>query len=263
MISFADGLILDGHDEYVDITYKTVVNGEEVEVAELRNAGTYTVTVALNDKFAEANPNYTISAPAVATYTILRATVNVTISTEGYVAGTQDSNGSKKLIAAYDSNKTSYEIGYSIKNMSGLPQELQLPKSQTELVFENEITGSGRYAFSIKLKTVDGGLDINNYRLEGALGMLELTTKTVESTSSNASITVVNAIVANKLVAKELEQGKGNGSDIELWSNVNEYMPYIDSHAKLASVVRLGLYCDDTLVNVSYTHLTLPTNREV
>ncbi|MDE7372470.1 MAG: hypothetical protein K2N18_00235, partial [Clostridia bacterium] len=240
-----DGMIKSVCDitaDMVDISYEVLSGDEYVAVSDgIRNAGIYRITVALNDKFAEDNSNY-LKETVVATYTVLRALVDVTISTDGY--NEKVGTSVKPLVAEFNANKTSYEIGYSIANMPELAEDIQLPKTQTALVFEKEINSPGRYAFSIKI--TEGELDAGNYKLVGEQGVLELNTKTVET--DNASVSVGNAVVANKLIAKEIYEGRGNGADIDLWSNVNEYMAYIDSNAKLNAVVRLELYCDDTLV---------------
>ncbi|MCM1455968.1 MAG: hypothetical protein NC037_05540, partial [Bacteroides sp.] len=195
---------------HVNISY-AVLRGKDYEaVDEMRNAGTYRVTIELNSSFADDYPNYATDTVAV-TYKILTATVDVIISNVGY---TEVPNTSvKTLTAEYDSAKTSYEIAYDIINMSGLDAALQLPKSQTVLSFDKEITSAGRYPFSIKI--VKGDLDENNYKLVGAQGVLVLTTKNVEA--SDASINVGSNIVANRLVAKEITQDKGSGTDLGLW----------------------------------------------
>lgn len=240
-----DGMIKSVCDltaDMVDISYE-MLNGDEYAAISdgMRNAGVYRITVALNDKFEGENSNY-LKETVVATYTVLRALVDVTISAEGY--GEKVGTSVKTLVAEYDAVKTDYAIGYTIVNMSGLDEKVQLPKTQTDIVFEREISSPGRYAFSIKI--TEGALDAGNYKLVGEQGVLELNTKSVET--GNAAVSVGNAVVANRLVAKEISEGRGNGADIDLWSSVNEYMAYIDSNAKLDAVVRLELYCDDTLV---------------
>lgn len=242
MITYRTGGVLHVADDYADIYYEVLnADGEYVRVDEMRNAGTYRVTVAFNEKFAAENKNY-IAETATATFSILKAIVTVDISADGYTDGGV-ANGERTLISAYEPDKA-YAVGYSITNSTDTPDGLKLTKEQTELEIKGNIASAGRYPFEIKLK--EGTLDINNYRLVNAKGIIELTTKSVEN--GNASVKLDTETVVNRLVAKEIFEGKGNGSDIELWSAVKSYMPYIDKNASLASVVRLELYCDNNYV---------------
>lgn len=231
-------------DGYADISYEIKNDKEEfVPVDELRNAGVYRVTVKLNSRFAENNPNY-LAETVTATYNILKATVNVSISTEGYeVLSHLDSI--LKLGATYDQDKT-YDIDYSV-SMQNAPEDIILPKAQTTVKFERDIVSSGRYPFAVVI--TDGKFDKNNYRLVNNNGVLELTTKQVAN--ENGSVTLdENEVVANRLVAKKIVEGVASGTDLDLWTKVNNYMPYIDKNAKLASVVRLELYYDNNYVDL-------------
>lgn len=251
MITYRAGGLLDVKDGYADISYELLkANGEYESVDEMLNAGTYRVTVALNDTFEKNNPNH-YKETKTATYTVMKARVNVLISADGYTDGGVIM-GEKTLIASYDANRQ-YTVGYGISNSAETPTSLHLKADQTELEIKGDINSPGRYAFEIKLK--EGVLDINNYRLVDAKGVIELTTKTV--VNGNASVELESEAVVNRLVAKQIAEGKGSGSDIELWTSIKEYMPYVDKNASLASVVRLELYCDDRFVEYNGGNISL------
>ncbi len=255
MISYLSGVGISIRDGYADISYQMLNAKNEYEpVSEMRGAGTYRVVVALNDKFAENNPNYAAES-AIATYTILKSVVTVTISSEGYTEGAPNSDG-KTLVAPFDGSKDKYEIKYSISNMADAPESIHLPISQTEVNFKSDIVSAGRYPFEVVIK--EGEFDMHNYRLVGSKGVLELTTKSVSS--SNASVSLDTEAVVNTLVSKEITKSSSGGSDIDLWNSIDSHMPLIDKNATLASVVRLELYCNNTYVEYSDGNIDVKVN---
>ena len=242
-IDFADGVVIRSGD--ADITHEKLQGDAYVpaENNEMCDAGTYRVTIALNDKFAERNRNYN-KETVVATYTIMRAKVNVDISKDGYEKKTV-SGGVVTLSDMYDGERN-YQVAYSVSMDAGLPSDIVLPKEQTELKFENAITSSGRYAFNVQVK--DGKLNKDNYVIVGGKGVLELSTKFVAA--DNADITMTEAVVANRFEARVVDGELGSGKDMDLWSKIDLYMPHIDSNASIAAVVQVSLYYGKSVVDL-------------
>ena len=246
MIGYLDNGEVNIKSGHAEIKYEMQDGDKFVDVNELLNAGVYRVTVSLNDKFEESNPNYA-KETAVATYTILKAVVNVSISSEGYTE--KPTGGSvKRLAADYEQGKQ-YAISYDV-NMADSPASIAVPKSQTKVVFEKEINSSGLYPFAIVM--TDGELSPNNYRFANANGVLELSTNHVSTGGSELTI-VDKKVVANEFVATPIFKETSSGSDTELWLQIDKYMPHINSRANLASVVKLGLYYDGQLVQLDGT----------
>lgn len=244
LIDFADGVVIRSGD--ADIIHEKLQGDEYVPTAnnEMCDAGTYRVTIALNDRFAERNGNYN-KETVVATYTIMRAKVNVEISKDGYQKKTV-SGGVVTLSDMYDSERN-YQVTYSVSMDSSLPSEIVLPKSQTEIAFEKEISSSGRYSFNVMVK--DGELNKDNYVITGGRGVLELYTKFVEA--DNADITMTDAVVANRFEVRLVDGELGGGSDMDLWSKIDLYMPHIDNNASISAVVEVSLYYGKSLVNLN------------
>lgn len=250
MIGYLDNGEVNIKSGHAVIKYELQDGDKYVEVNELLNAGVYRVTVSLNDKFEESNPNYA-KETAVATYTILKAVVNVSISSEGYTE--KLTGGSIKHLAADYEQGKQYEISYTV-NMADSPAAIAVPKSQTTVVFEKQINASGVYPFAIVM--TDGELSPNNYRFANANGVLELATSYVSTGKSEVTI-VDKKVVANQFVATPIVKETSSGSDTELWSQIDKYMPHIDPRANLASVVKLGLYYDGQSVQLDGASLNV------
>ncbi len=250
MIGYLDNGEVNIKSGHAVIKYELQDGDKYVEVNELLNAGVYRVTVSLNDKFEESNPNYA-KETAVATYTILKAVVNVSISSEGYTE--KLTGGSIKHLAADYEQGKQYAISYTV-NMADSPAAIAVPKSQTTVVFEKQINASGVYPFAIVM--TDGELSPNNYRFANANGVLELATSHVST--GNSEVTIVDKkVVANQFVATPIVKETSSGSDTELWSQIDKYMPHIDPRANLASVVKLGLYYDGQSVQLDGASLNV------
>lgn len=244
MISYKSNAGISIIEGDVEFTYEMLVDNEYVPLDSktgMRNAGVYRVTGKLTEQFATRYKNFIGDESSTVTYNIIKAVVNVTVSGEGY----KKISNPLTLGATYEEGKK-YEIGYTI-SMNGYPNDIKLTENDTRLVFEKEITSSGRYHFNVEV--LDSVKDKENYNIVGAAGVLELTTKFVET--ANGSVSLEDDIVANRFVAHTVVEGKGNGFDAEMWSNVEQYMPYINEQAKLSAVVRLSLYYGTTAVNLN------------
>jgi len=233
--------------EYIDISYELLSKGEYKKVDKLLNAGTYRVTVSLNDAFKSVDANKNYAAETVyATFTILRAVVNVSISADGFDSSYVQ-NGNIVLVAPYEAGRT-FAPEYSLRMEEGVPANVAVTKENTQIVFAKEVTSAGKYAFSVEL--TDDALDRNNYNFVNAAGIVELTTKCVES-SDGGQIELENETLANRLVVREIKANNVTGSEFDMWTAIEQYMPHIDKNASVAAVVKLSVYCGDAAVDTT------------
>jgi len=241
-----EGLNIRKEDANIEY-FRQTSNGKFEKVDEMRDAGTYQVRVSLKDSFKVNNPNYDENEVATGTFTIVRAIVNVTIDRGDYKVATA-SDGSLILGAVYDTNKT-YHINYAVSMANDTPSAVVIKAQDTSLVYASEITSSGRYLFNVAITA--SGINANNYNIVGGGGMLELTTTNVSS--SNATLELSKDIVANKVVAHEVYDDTATANDMELWSKVDKYMPFIDKNASIAALIRLSLYYGNSIVSLNGT----------
>ncbi|MDE6302816.1 MAG: hypothetical protein K2M36_04450, partial [Clostridia bacterium] len=249
LIEYKQGDSLTITDEYAEISYEMLVDGEYVAVNEMKNAGVYRVTVALNDKFAEdsRNRNY-MPETVTAQYTIMRATVNVNITEGDYKLAKVD--GEYRLDTVYVEGKE-YVINYTMYMAANVPTEIKLPKENTHIVFSKDITSPGLYKFDVEIaESRDNSFDKNNYNIVGAKGTLALTTQFVQAVNGASSVQISDAVVANRFVAQEIINGSGTAYDLDYWQKVESYMPRIGSNASLAAVVKTTLYYGKTVVDI-------------
>ena len=249
LIGYKQGDSLTILEEYAEISYEMLVDGSYVAVKEMKNAGVYRVTVALNDKFAEdsRNRNY-MPETATAQYTIMRAVVNVNIIEGDYKL--TNSNGEYVLDTAYVEGKE-YVINYTMYMAAGVPEEIKLAKENTHIVFAKDIASPGMYKFDVEIiESSDNRFDKNNYNIVGAKGTLALTTVFVQTVNGASSVQLSDAVVANRFVAQEIINGSGSAYDLDYWQKVESYMPRIGGNASLAAVVKTTLYYGKTVVDI-------------
>lgn len=246
VITYSDKVTVSS--DSVTINYKKRNDrGEFVSIGGILDAGTYMITVELGNKFETDNPNYR-KETVTATYNVLRAVVNVVISTEGYTTSSERKNV-VTLGTVFDANKN-YDascIGYSVEMKDkNLPQSIAIPKEATQVVFDSKADKPGRYPFSIRI--TDDHFDASNYNLVGAEGILELTTANIANETSK--IELPEAIVANRFVSNEIIGNAGTVYEGELWDNVSKYMPHIDGQASLSAIIELEVYYGDTKLDM-------------
>lgn len=232
-----------------DLKIEKLVNGVYVE-AELRDAGTYRLTITPNEEFVKAHPNETASS-AQTTYTITRAVVNVTLDTDGFTA-TAEPSGGMKLTAVYDAN-ANYDLDYTVAMSGDTSADIAIGKSDTDFILSKDITQPGRYSFDIQI--INDEYNKENYSIVGGYGTIELSTPTLVSNNSGVNIEGTG-VVANRLEVTEITEGHGTASNAALYETVKAYMPLLSKEAELdfvpgiLAVVDLKLYCDNTIVSL-------------
>ena len=244
------------------LTYQVLKDGKYVTISanEVVNAGKYRVIVALTDKFlaSECGKNYN-AASTVAELQVLRAIVNVTLSSDGYAMSEEMIDGSTvmKLTGDFVEGKN-YSVGYEVAmaSASNAPA-IAIDKSQTKLVGLEGIKSAGKYSFAVVLS--DDTLSQDNYVFMSSTGVLELTTKSLASSDgSSINITEGKGVVANRLEVKEIKTNNALASDMSYLKAVEQYVAAMSQKAgvkdaSVAAVLRVNLYLDDQLVLLSNT----------
>ena len=248
------------------LTHQVLKDGKYVTISanEVVNAGKYRVIVALTDKFlaSECGKNYN-AASTVAELQVLRAIVNVTLSSDGYAMSEEMIDGSTvmKLTGDFVEGKN-YSVGYEVAmaSASNAPA-IAIDKSQTKLVGLEGIKSAGKYSFAVVLS--DDTLSQDNYVFMSSTGVLELTTKSLASSDgSSINITEGKGVVANKLEVKEIKTNNALASDMSYLKAVEQYGAAMSQKAgvkdaSVAAVLRVNLYLDDQLVLLSNTPTTV------
>lgn len=248
------------------LTYQVLKDGKYVTISanEVVNAGKYRVIVALTDKFlaSECGKNYN-AASTVAELQVLRAIVNVTLSSDGYAMseGMIDGSTVMKLTGDFVEGKN-YSVGYEVAmaSASNAPA-IAIDKSQTKLVGLEGIKSAGKYSFAVVLS--DDTLSQDNYVFMSSTGVLELTTKSLASSDgSSINITEGKGVVANRLEVKEIKTNNALASDMSYLKAVEQYVAAMSQKAgvkdaSVAAVLRVNLYLDDQLVLLSNTPTTV------
>lgn len=248
------------------LTYQVLKDGKYVTISanEVVNAGKYRVIVALTDKFlaSECGKNYN-AASTVAELQVLRAIVNVTLSSDGYAMSEEMIDGSTvmKLTGDFVEGKN-YSVGYEVAmaSASNAPA-IAIDKSQTKLVGLEGIKSAGKYSFAVVLS--DDTLSQDNYVFMSSTGVLELTTKSLASSDgSSINITEGKGVVANRLEVKEIKTNNALASDMSYLKAVEQYVAAMGQKAgvkdaSVAAVLRVNLYLDDQLVLLSNTPTTV------
>lgn len=248
------------------LTYQVLKDGKYVTISanEVVNAGKYRVIVALTDKFlaSECGKNYN-AASTVAELQVLRAIVNVTLSSDGYAMSEEMIDGSTvmKLTGDFVEGKN-YSVGYEVAmaSASNAPA-IAIDKSQTKLVGLEGIKSAGKYSFAVVLS--DDTLSQDNYVFMSSTGVLELTTKSLASSDgSSINITEGKGVVANRLEVKEIKTNNALASDMSYLKAVEQYVAAMSQKAgvkdaSVAAVLRVNLYLDDQLVLLSNTPTTV------
>lgn len=248
------------------LTYQVLKDGKYVTISanEVVNAGKYRVIVALTDKFlaSECGKNYNATS-TVAELQVLRAIVNVTLSSDGYAMSEEMIDGSTvmKLTGDFVEGKN-YSVGYEVAmaSASNAPA-IAIDKSQTKLVGLEGIKSAGKYSFAVVLS--DDTLSQDNYVFMSSTGVLELTTKSLASSDgSSINITEGKGIVANRLEVKEIKTNNALASDMSYLKAVEQYVAAMSQKAgvkdtSVAAVLRVNLYLDDQLVLLSNTPTTV------
>lgn len=248
------------------LTYQVLKDGKYVTISanEVVNAGKYRVIVALTDKFlaSECGKNYN-AASTVAELQVLRAIVNVTLSSDGYAMSEEMIDGSTvmKLTGDFVEGKN-YSVGYEVAmaSASNAPA-IAIDKSQTKLVGLEGIKSAGKYSFAVVLS--DDTLSQDNYVFMSSTGVLELTTKSLASSDgSSINITEGKGVVANRLEVKEIKTNNALASDMSYLKAVEQYVAAMSQKAgvkdaSVAAVLRVNLYLDDQLVLLSNTSTTV------
>ncbi len=248
------------------LTYQVLKDGKYVTISanEVVNAGKYRVVVALTDKFlaSECGKNYNASS-TVAELQVLRAIVNVTLSSDGYAMSEEMIDGSTvmKLTGDFVEGKN-YSVGYEVAmaSASNAPA-IAIDKSQTKLVGLEGIKSAGKYSFAVVLS--DDTLSQDNYVFMSSTGVLELTTKSLASSDgSSINITEGKGVVANRLEVKEIKTNNALASDMSYLKAVEQYVAAMSQKASVkdasvAAVLRVNLYLDDQLVLLSNTPTTV------
>lgn len=248
------------------LTYQVLKDGKYVTISanEVVNAGKYRVIVALTDKFlaSECGKNYN-AASTVAELQVLRAIVNVTLSSDGYAMSEEMIDGSTvmKLTGDFVEGKN-YSVGYEVAmaSASNAPA-IAIDKSQTKLVGLEGIKSAGKYSFAVVLS--DDTLSQDNYVFMSSTGVLELTAKSLASSDgSSINITEGKGVVANRLEVKEIKTNNALASDMSYLKAVEQYGAAMSQKAgvkdaSVAAVLRVNLYLDDQLVLLSNTPTTV------
>lgn len=248
------------------LTHQVLKDGKYVTISanEVVNAGKYRVIVALTDKFlaSECGKNYN-AASTVAELQVLRAIVNVTLSSDGYAMSEEMIDGSTvmKLTGDFVEGKN-YSVGYEVAmaSASNAPA-IAIDKSQTKLVGLEGIKSAGKYSFAVVLS--DDTLSQDNYVFMSSTGVLELTTKSIASSDgSSINITEGKGVVANRLEVKEIKTNNALASDMSYLKAVEQYVAAMSQKAgvkdaSVAAVLRVNLYLDDQLVLLSNTPTTV------
>ena len=248
------------------LTHQVLKDGKYVTISanEVVNAGKYRVIVALTDKFlaSECGKNYN-AASTVAELQVLRAIVNVTLSSDGYAMSEEMIDGSTvmKLTGDFVEGKN-YSVGYEVAmaSASNAPA-IAIDKSQTKLVGLEGIKSAGKYSFAVVLS--DDTLSQDNYVFMSSTGVLELTTKSLASSDgSSINITEGKGVVANRLEVKEIKTNNALASDMSYLKAVEQYVAAMSQKAgvkdaSVAAVLRVNLYLDDQLVLLSNTPTTV------
>ena len=248
------------------LTYQVLKDGKYVTISanEVVNAGKYRVIVALTDKFlaSECGKNYN-AASTVAELQVLRAIVNVTLSSDGYAMSEEMIDGSTvmKLTGDFVEGKN-YSVGYEVAmaSASNAPA-IAIDKSQTKLVGLEGIKSAGKYSFAVVLS--DDTLSQDNYVFMSSTGVLELTAKSLASSEgSSINITEGKGVVANRLEVKEIKTNNALASDMSYLKAVEQYVAAMSQKAgvkdaSVAAVLRVNLYLDDQLVLLSNTPTTV------
>ncbi len=245
-----------------EMSYKIYKNGQYEDVlnlADVKNAGTYIVTFRLTDAFETNNPNYK-KEEVESKFVINQVVVNVTIDKTGYSATTemqQNKSSITKLRATYDPN-TDYAIDYKVTMGDGYKDNsaIEITKAMTKLAFakdasgnEKQITGAGKYSFTVSI--TDESI-ASNYALVGNAGVLELTANAFDSDGGSVRIDG-DGIVANRLNVRNITNSLV-ASDINYVAIIKQFMPALSAAAELkdearvAAVVKMELYCDNQLV---------------
>lgn len=250
--------------DYYIISYQVydAKTNSYVDTDVVKNAGKYRVTIALNDAFENDYPNLAKGTNASCDLYVLKAVINVTISTNGFTGGSEMVDNSKitKLFAKFDENAT-YNIDYSIAmDEKSNASAIAVVKSQTKLVLSksgtimslDQINEAGRYTFSILLD--DESLDFDNYTINGGAGVLELTINKLSDSNGNVIDLGDGATVANRLVVKEVVNGSTLATDMAYLATVKQHVANLSKqagyskNASVAAVYRVMLYCDDKVV---------------
>lgn len=267
-----------GYDEIKDETGKTqLVNGTDytmsyevydnqsktyVKTNSTENAGRYRVSIAFNDAFETNHPNLAKGKSVSADFYILKAIVNVSISTDGFDGGSEMVNNSRvvSLRTDYKSDKV-YDIVYSVEMDAKCDDpSVEITKDQTKVVLTRngkqmslaEINDAGKYTFAIVL--ADDSLDANNYTINGGAGTLELTVNKLNGANGGSIDLGDSSITANRLVITEVKNGSTLATDAAYLATIEKHVATLskqagyEENARIAAVYRVALYCDDKLV---------------
>lgn len=233
-----------------------------ISASDVKNAGKYRVTVAFTDKFETRHPNLAKGASVKASMDIIKAIINVTISTDGFTGGSTMIDNAKvtSLSQMFDPNAR-YEIGYTVAmDEKSNADSIAVDKSQTKLVVSkngtsmsiDQIKEAGKYTFAIVLN--DESLDANNYTINGGAGVLELKVSNISDSNGNAIDLGEGTITANRLVVKEIANGTTLASDSGYLETIKKHVASLSkqagyaSDARVSAVYRVTLYCDDRIV---------------
>lgn len=251
-------------DDYA-ITYQMLVGNDYVDISQsdVVNAGKYRVTVKLTDKFLASTlgSNYKQST-SIAEFQVLRAIVEVTLDKGDFAKSEEYVDGSTvlKLTGEYVEGKK-YAVDYTVKmNAASNDPEIAIEKSDTKLVGLENIASAGKYSFAV---VISDDYDANNYVFLTSTGVLELTTKNLVS-GGGSSITINDGkgVVANRLEVKEIKTENALASDMSYLKAVEQYVAAMSrkagvEDAKVAAVLRVNLYLDDTLVTLPGSSTTI------
>lgn len=254
-LSYQDGVKGVNDDEYTIKYYaKDGKTWKEIDKALVKDAGTYQVEVALNDRFEETHGNYKKSS-ATTKFVINKVDVIVNIDTTGYISSTeqQDSGSTTVLTATYEQGK-SYPIDYTVTMGNGYNNDsaVAISKADTQVNFARKaeeggdiITKAGRYSFTVVIANDNA----SNYNVLGNAGVLQLIANNFNSDNGSVSIDG-SGVLANELVVREIVQNGISSDDISYVAIVQQYMPVITKEAelkhdaKVAAILKMDLYCD-------------------
>lgn len=233
-----------------------------ISASDVKNAGKYRVTVAFTDAFETRHPNLAKGASVKASMDIIKAIINVKISTDGFTGGSAMIDNVKvtSLSQMFDSNAR-YEIGYTVAmDEKSNADSIAVDKSQTKLVVSkngtsmslDQINEAGKYTFAIVLN--DESLDANNYTINGGAGVLELKINKINDANGNAVDLGEGTITANRLVVKEIANGTTLATDSAYLETIKSHVSSLSKQAgyatdaRVSAVYRVTLYCDDRIV---------------
>ncbi len=239
-------------NDFVIKTQKQV-GGQWVD-AQLKDAGTYKVIITTRAGFEDDYKNYQ-AVRVEATYTITKAAVNITLSTDGYTL-TQD--GNVKTLSTTFIEGGVYTVGFSVSMADPtIPSNAKLDESDLSVVLSNgnsEVDMPGRYSFKIVISNED--INASNYNIVGGSGQLEIIAKTLVANEEN-TIHVEEGFLANRFVVREIVgNNTTHASDEAYLAAIRGYMPLITEQgnlktdAELVAVLVMKLYCGNDDVSL-------------